>query len=371
MTWNDMSPEAIELAFNPRATARNVDERVAGYAAASAETRARLDCTLDVRYGPGDKETLDIFPAGAPNAPVHLFIHGGYWRAMDKSDYSFIADVFQPAGATTVLINYDLCPDVTLDTIVAQTMRAIAWTWRNIGEHGGDPDRLYVSGNSAGGHLTAMALAHDWTAEDLPADIIKGAVPITGVHDCEPVPDITVNELVRLDRETARRLSPLRNPPRHALSRPRCGGRGGAAAVDRDVEGLRGALPRARPRLRVHGGARPRPLRREPGRRRRREPARAGDASHDGAVAPRIRRRVSVGGDTMRAARQSGCAGRARCPNALLHDTYGGREHRPRANEYARSRKPLAQWSAHSGAGVAMCHREHDPNRGRVQDAEG
>ena len=217
MTWNDMSPEALELAFNPRATARNVDERVAGYAAASADTRARLDCVLDVRYGPGEKETLDIFPAGAPHAPVQLFIHGGYWRAMDKSDYSFIADVFQPAGATTVLINYDLCPDVTLDTIVAQTMRAIAWTWRNIGEHGGDPDRLYVSGNSAGGHLTAMALAHDWTAEGLPADIIKGAVPITGVHDCEPVPDITVNELVRLDREAARRLSPLRNPPRHAL----------------------------------------------------------------------------------------------------------------------------------------------------------
>ena len=217
MTWNDMSPEAIELAFNPRATARNVDERVAGYAAASADTRARLDCVLDVRYGRGEKETLDIFPAGAPHAPVQLFIHGGYWRAMDKSDYSFIADVFQPAGATTVLINYDLCPDVTLDTIVAQTMRAIAWTWRNIGERGGDPDHLYVSGNSAGGHLTAMALAHDWTADGLPADIIKGAVPITGVHDCEPVPDITVNELVRLDREAARRLSPLRNPPRHAL----------------------------------------------------------------------------------------------------------------------------------------------------------
>ena len=217
MTWNDMSPEAIELAFNPRATARNVDERVAAYVAASADTRARLDCVLDVRYGPGKKETLDIFPAGTADAPVHLFIHGGYWRAMDKSDYSFIADVFQPAGATTVLINYDLCPDVMVDTIVAQTMRAIAWTWRNIGEHGGNPDRLYVSGNSAGGHLTAMALAHAWTAEGLPADIIKGAVPITGVHDCEPVPDITVNELVRLDRETARRLSPLRNPPRHAL----------------------------------------------------------------------------------------------------------------------------------------------------------
>ncbi|MCY4469578.1 MAG: alpha/beta hydrolase [Thiotrichales bacterium] len=217
MTWRNMSPEDLELEFNPRATARNVDARVAAYADASAATRARLDPVLDVRYGSGEKETLDIFPADAPNAPVHLFIHGGYWRAMDKSNYSFIADVFHPAGATTVLVNYDLCPTVTLDTIVAQTMRSIVWTFRNIAQYGGDPNRLYVSGNSAGGHLTAMALAHDWEAEGLPGDIIKGAIPVTGVFDCEPVPDITVNELVRLDRETARRLSPLRNPPRRAL----------------------------------------------------------------------------------------------------------------------------------------------------------
>ena len=217
MTWRNMPPEEIEREFNPRVASRNVDERLAAYAATSAVTRARLDCTLDVRYGPGEKETLDIFPADTPNAPVHLFIHGGYWRAMDKSDYSFIADVFQPAGATTVIINYDLCPAVTLETIVAQTMRSVAWTWRNVAGYGGDPSRLYVSGNSAGGHLTAMALAHDWEAEGLPADIIEGAIPITGVFDCEPVPDITVNELVRLDRETARRLSPLRNPPRRAI----------------------------------------------------------------------------------------------------------------------------------------------------------
>ena len=217
MTWRDMPIEEIELQFNPRAAARNVDERVAAYATASAATRERLDCVLDVRYGPGEKETLDIIAADAPNAPVHLFIHGGYWRAMDKSDYTFIADVFQPAGATTVIVNYDLCPTVTLDTIVAQTMRSIAWTWRNIAAHGGDPNRLYVSGNSAGGHLTAMALAHDWTDEGLPSDVIKGAIPVTGVFDCEPVPDITVNEQVRLDRESARRLSPLRNPPRRAL----------------------------------------------------------------------------------------------------------------------------------------------------------
>ena len=120
MTWRNMSPEALELAFNPRATARNVDERVAAYAAASAETRAHLHPVLDVRYGPGEKETLDIFPAVRSDAPVHLFIHGGYWRAMDKSDYSFIANVFstgrgrQPCSSTTTSVR-----PVTLDTIVA------------------------------------------------------------------------------------------------------------------------------------------------------------------------------------------------------------------------------------------------------------
>ena len=218
MTYQDLSREALELAFNPRATARDLDERLAATAAASTDARARLDCVLDVRYGPGENETLDIFPAAAGSgAPVLLFIHGGYWRAMDKNDYSFIADVFQPAGATTVVINYDLCPTVTLDTIVEQSNRSIAWTWRNIADYGGDPDRLYVSGASAGGHLTAMALAHDWEGEGLPADIIKGAVPITGVMDCEPVLDITVNAEVRLESEAARRLSPLRNPPRRAL----------------------------------------------------------------------------------------------------------------------------------------------------------
>ena len=217
MTYRNLSHEALELEFNPRATAKNLDERLAASAAASAETRARSDCVLDVRYGPGENETLDIFPAADPGAPVHLFIHGGYWRAMDKSDYSFIADAFQPAGATTVVINYDLCPSVTLDTIVEQSNRSIAWTYRNVARYGGDPDRLYVSGNSAGGHLTAMALAHDWTADGLPAGIIKGAVPVTGVMDCEPVLDITVNEEVRLEPEAARRLSPLRNPPRQSV----------------------------------------------------------------------------------------------------------------------------------------------------------
>ena len=219
MTYQDLSREALELAFNPRATARDLDERLAATAAASTDARARLDCVLDVRYGPGENETLDIFPAAAGSgAPVLLFIHGGYWRAMDKNDYSFIADVFQPAGATTVVINYDLCPTVTLDTIVEQSNRSIAWDLaehRGLPRRPGPPVRLRQLGRRPSHrHGPRPRLGG---AKDLPADIIKGAVPITGVMDCEPVLDITVNAEVRLESEAARRLSPLRNPPRRAL----------------------------------------------------------------------------------------------------------------------------------------------------------
>ena len=180
MTWNDMSPEAIELAFNPRATARNVDARVAGYAAASADSRARLDCVLDVRYGPGEKETLDIFPASAPHAPVQLFIHGGYWRAMDKSDYSFIADVFQPAGATTVL-RTTTCVRRDLDPRRPDHARHRAHL-RNIGLVGAPaPPQLRSPAHSrARATHSRVALAHEWTAQDLRPTSSRARCPCRG-----------------------------------------------------------------------------------------------------------------------------------------------------------------------------------------------
>ena len=212
------TPNEFERQFNPRVAVPDHQAKIDARAAASAAALGRLERLADLRYGPNPNEILDIYPAPGPHpAPVQLYIHGGYWRAQDKADFAFLAEPLVAAGATAVLVNYDLCPTVPLAEVVAETMRAIAWTWRNIRNHGGDPDRIFISGSSAGAHLCAMALAHDWTADGLPADVIKGAVPVSGIYDVTPVLAISVNEQVRLDPESAERLSPLSLPPRRAL----------------------------------------------------------------------------------------------------------------------------------------------------------
>ena len=113
-----------------------------------------------------------------------------------------------------VLVEYDLCPQVTVTDIVRQTRAAIAWVAKNIMRYSGDPSRIYVSGHSAGGHLTAMALAHDWTKEGLPQDCIKGAVATSGVFDLDMVMKISVQEQVKLTPEVAKLNSPFLNPPK-------------------------------------------------------------------------------------------------------------------------------------------------------------
>jgi arylformamidase len=113
-----------------------------------------------------------------------------------------------------VLVEYDLCPQVTVTDIVRETRAAVAWTCGSIARYGGDPSRLYVSGHSAGGHLTAMALAHDWEKAGMPTDCIKGAVAMSGVHDLDMVMHISANEEIRMTPEIAQQNSPLLHPPR-------------------------------------------------------------------------------------------------------------------------------------------------------------
>jgi arylformamidase len=168
----------------------------------------------DLAYGSRAREKLDIFPAEDAPSPVGIFIHGGYWRGGHKDEYSFVASGLVPAGITTVVLGYDLCPTVTLDQLVDQVRRGILWVHRNIEDYGGDPSRLFLSGNSAGAHLAAMALAHDWSKEQAPEDLIAGAFLISGVYELEPVLGITVNEEIQLKPEMVDRNSPMRHPPR-------------------------------------------------------------------------------------------------------------------------------------------------------------
>ena len=135
---------------------------VAYYPEASAEARAALAPKSDLRYGPGPKETLDLFlPAGRPRG-TFVFLHGGYWRAFDKSDFSFVAPPFVAQGYAVAVVNYDLCPDVSIATIVDECRRAVAWVVRDGAAHGANSERVVVGGHSAGGHLTAMLFATDW-----------------------------------------------------------------------------------------------------------------------------------------------------------------------------------------------------------------
>jgi arylformamidase len=181
--------------------------------ALSAAIRERIPHRNNARYGPGPLQLIDLFPAKAPGSPVFVFIHGGYWRALSKDYFSYIADPLLDAGAAVAMVDYDLCPAVTLDTVVEQVAQAVAWIRKEAISLNGDPDRLIVGGNSAGAHLAAMMLSRNWNGEDDGA-FLKGAVLVTGIYDLAPIPHIQVREDVVLKSEDIERLSPLRLSPK-------------------------------------------------------------------------------------------------------------------------------------------------------------
>lgn len=188
--------EALEAQYNLR---RRVPEHVdflARWAADSETARRTLPCRLDLRYGEDDAAaTADVFPAALPDAPVLLFIHGGYWRTLDKGDFSFLAPPWVTAGATFAAINYPLAPQAPMDRIVACCRQAVAWARR---EFAGP---LFLAGHSAGAHLAAMALI---------AEPAAGACLLSGVYDLAPVRLVPyVNDDLGLDEATAVRNSPL------------------------------------------------------------------------------------------------------------------------------------------------------------------
>jgi arylformamidase len=217
-------PAWLDRMYNNRALVPDHGDYFSRWATQSAQARAGGDGTLDVAYGGSAGQSLDVFPPARPvpaGAPVLVFIHGGYWRSLDKSDHSFLAPAFTDAGACVVMPNYDLCPAVTIPDIALQMVRALAWTWRNIAEFGGDPGRITVVGHSAGGHLAAMLLACDWKkhAPDLPADLVKNALSVSGLYELESVMHTPfLKESLRLTPEQAVQASPAWFPaPRQGV----------------------------------------------------------------------------------------------------------------------------------------------------------
>jgi arylformamidase len=205
-------PTWLDAQYNNRARVADHAQVLGNWAQASVLARsAAPGAQLDVAYGEGAHETLDIFPAAQGGAPVLVFIHGGYWRSLDKSDHSFVAPGFNADGATVVVPNYALCPAVTVEHIALQMTRAVAWIWRNAASFGADPARIALVGHSAGGHLATLLLSCRWkdVAEDLPAQPIAGALSISGLYDMEPLRHTPMlqNDL-QLTPASVARLSP-------------------------------------------------------------------------------------------------------------------------------------------------------------------
>jgi arylformamidase len=229
-------PAWLDAQYNNRARIPDHAQIFARWADASAHARAMSHCRLDLPYGDLPAERLDIFPAAAPDAPVLVFIHGGYWRSLDKADHSFIAPAFAAAGAMVVVPNYGLCPTVGIERITLQMVAALAWVYRHAAEHGGDPRRVVVVGHSAGGHLAAMLICCRWNqvAADLPPTLLAGALAVSGLYDLEPIRHTPFLQAdLHLTPASVRRLSPAFFP------RPRGARLYAVAGADESAEFLR------------------------------------------------------------------------------------------------------------------------------------
>ena len=233
---NRHDPVWLESQYNNRARVPDHAAVFERWREASALVRQRSVAQLDVRYGDQPGELLDLFKSDSPSAPVLVFIHGGYWRSLDKADHSFVAPSFTADGALVVVVNYALCPAVTIEHIVMQMVRAVAWVWRHAAAYGGDPSRMALVGHSAGAHLAAMLMSCRWkdVADDLPAQPLAGALAISGMYDLEPLRQAAfIQADLQLTPAAVGRLSPAFFP------RPKAGKLYAAVGADESDEFLR------------------------------------------------------------------------------------------------------------------------------------
>ena len=174
-------------------------------AAYREQARAEKRAELGLKYGAGARQTIDLLgPVDGP-APLALFIHGGYWRSLAPSQFSHMAAGLNAHGVTVAVAGYDLCPQVSVATIVDQMRQACLFVWRRLRRP------MLVYGHSAGGHLAAAMLATDWTALDptVPAGFIPAAYSVSGLFDLTPLVGVSMNQDLRLDAAAARHVSPL------------------------------------------------------------------------------------------------------------------------------------------------------------------
>jgi acetyl esterase/lipase len=202
--YRGMDRAQLDAAYNNTAAVPERNAIVADWAARSAVLRRAHGRHLDLAYGESARERLDLFLAADPRAPTLVFIHGGYWQMNDKETFAFVAEGLLPRGINVAVVEYTLAPAARLDRIVAEMRRAVEWLGAHLGDYGADPGRLYVSGHSAGGQLTAAVITQ-------PA--VRGGLAISGIYDLKPIRLNYLNEKLRLDAAEAARNSPLLHLP--------------------------------------------------------------------------------------------------------------------------------------------------------------
>lgn len=212
---------ALDAEYDNRAKVSDFAAYIDAYEKQSADARQLLACQLNVKYGQSDAETLDVFGVDLPaNSPLHVFYHGGYWKALSKDEFSFVANGFAEHGIRTAVVNYALIPDVDMAELIRQCRAALAYLWRNADDLSIDRNAIHISGHSAGGHIVGMMMATNWPAFEamLPAQIISSGVSLSGLMDLEPISKCFLNDDLHLTDSDVEQFSPLGLTP--SVSRP-------------------------------------------------------------------------------------------------------------------------------------------------------
>jgi len=204
----------LDREYSPSSCIDDINVFLDAYASVSKKVKdvaiKEGSCIQNLAYGAGKDEQLDLFlPPATQGAPLHIYIHGGYWRALSKDDSAFAAPMFQQHGSFFAALDYTLAPNFTLTQIVRQNRLAISWLFDNADNWGFDRNKITLSGSSAGAHLAIMMLMTDWSQYGLPQDVIKGVCAVSGIYDLEPIRLSYVNEPLGMNTEEAAENSPM------------------------------------------------------------------------------------------------------------------------------------------------------------------
>lgn len=203
----------LEQQYNNRKAVPNYADYLLDWEKRSVEFRAHSKAHLNVPYGPGERDVFDIFPVENANAPLHIFIHGGYWQALNKDSFSFMAEAFNRRGENAIILNYDLCPKVSISEITAHIKIALSTVLSQQTPYPLNTNNIQITGHSAGGHLAAEMLCVDWESMGFGQSPFRRVTSLSGLFDLSPLTKTSVNQALQLDDDQARLNSPLLKRP--------------------------------------------------------------------------------------------------------------------------------------------------------------